>query len=281
MTATLFISIAAYREFELVNTVRDAIRQAASPGRPRFCICWQHSADESLDGLENDPRVDIIEVPHDRGQGVCWARNRIQQRYRGETYSLQIDGHHRFSQDWDQTLIDMLETLRAGGVAKPVLTGYLPAYDPDNDPAGRVQTPWFLGFDRFEPAGVVFMRPYTLPEPAGAPVATPFWSAHFSFSDGCFNTEVAIDPHGYFHSEEIGTAVRAWTSGYDFHTPHRVVLWHEYTRKRRICHWQDHDNWGRRNARGIARYRALVGVDDSPRVDLVPYLRTGAEAQPG
>jgi hypothetical protein len=269
---SIFISIAAYREFELVKTVRDAMARAGYPDRLQFCICWQRAPEESLDGLEHDPRIEIIDVPHMESQGVCWARNLIQRQYRGQTYAMQIDGHHRFAQDWDVRMIQMLEGLkRRPGVIKPVLTGYLPSYEPNRDPAGRNSRIWLYGFDRFEPSGVVFMRPYTPAMALTEPVVSRFWSAHFSFSDGCFHEEVMVDPHGYFHAEEIGTGVRAWTSGYDFFTPHETLAWHEYSRKGRVCHWDDHSDWGTRNARAIARYRALLGVDGTAMRDFAPY----------
>ena len=270
--SSIFISIAAYREFELVKTIRDAIDRARHADRLKFCICWQHSTEESLGGLELDPRVQIISVPHMESKGVCWARNLIQQQYRGETYAMQIDGHHRFAQDWDARAIKMLEGLkRQPGIRKPVLTGYLPSYDPQRDPEGRNGEVWLYGFDRFEPTGVVFMRPYVPPIEPKEPVPSRFWSAHFSFSDGCFNEEVTIDPHGYFHAEEIGTGVRAWTMGYDFFTPHETLAWHEYSRKGRTCHWDDHSDWGIKNAAAIARYRAMFGIDGTPVRNFDPY----------
>ena len=269
---SIFISIAAYREFELVKTLRDAMDRAQHPDRLQFCICWQRSPEESLDGLENDPRIQLIDVPHMESKGVCWARNLIQQQYRGQTYAMQIDGHHRFAPDWDVRIIKMLEDLkRRPGVMKPVLTGYLPSYDPNRDPAGRDEKIWLYGFDRIEPEGVVFMRPYTPEVAPKEPVASRFWSAHFSFSDGHFNEAVMVDPNGYFHAEEIGTGVRAWTLGYDFFTPHETLAWHEYSRKGRVCHWDEHSDWGRRHARAIARYRSLFGIDGTPIEDFAPY----------
>ncbi|MDX2170748.1 MAG: GlcNAc-transferase family protein [Deltaproteobacteria bacterium] len=271
MSPSIFVSIAAYREFDLVNTLRDCFAQAADPERLRVCICWQHEASESLQEFEADPRVDIIDVPYQESRGVCWARHEIQRRYDGSPYTLQIDGHHRFAPGWDAQLIDMIEQLRHKGVAKPILTGYVPGYDPWNDPAGRVRDVWGLGIDRFEGGGVVFMRPFVLPADLTEPVPCRFWSAHFSFTIGRFNEEVLIDPHGYFHGEEIVTCARAYTHGYDLFTPHRTLLWHEYSRKGRICHWNDHADWGLRNTRAINRYRRHLGVDGTVREDQSPY----------
>ncbi|MGE0521076.1 MAG: GlcNAc-transferase family protein [Candidatus Binatia bacterium] len=265
MKPTIFISIAAYREFDLINTLRDCFAQAADASRLRVCICWQRDAADSLAEFESDPRVDIIDVPYQESRGVCWARHLIQQRYGGETYALQIDGHHRFAPEWDRKLIDMVEQLRHQGVPKPILTGYVPGFDPWDDPNGRCQDVWGLGLDRFETGGVVFMRPFVPPARPTAPIPCRFWSAHFSFSLGRFNEEVVIDPSGYFHGEEIVMCVRAWTHGYDLFTPHETILWHEYSRKGRICHWNDHSDWGLRNARAINLYRRQFGVDGTPR----------------
>lgn len=271
MTPTIFISVAAYREFDLVQTLRDGFGQAADARRLRVCICWQRDEQDSLHEFASDPRVDVIDVPYADSRGVCWARNLIQQHYDGEAYTLQIDGHHRFAPQWDRKLIDMVERLRRDGIPKPILTGYVPGFDPWNDPGGRCGDVWGTGIDRFECSGVVFMRPFVPPTAPPAPLPCRFWSAHFSFTLGRFNEEVRIDPHGYFHGEEIVTGVRAWTSGYDLFTPHETVLWHEYSRKGRICHWNDHADWGTRNAKAIARYRRQFGVDGTQQETFEPY----------
>jgi len=268
---SIFISIAAYREFDLPETLRSLFTMADDVSRLAVCICWQRDVSESLGEWAHNPQIQLIDIPYQESRGVCWARHLIQQEYRGERYFLQLDGHHRFVPGWDTQLVDMLESLRAEGCAKPILTSYLPAFDPADDPGSRTTDLWLLGVDRFDESGVLFMRPYIPIDTPERPVPTRFWSAHFSFSDGKFVTDVPIDPEGYFHGEEIGTCVRAWTSGYDFFCPHRTLLWHEYTRKGRRCHWDDHADWTSRNTSALARYAQLVGLDGAPRCDFGPY----------
>src|SRR5579862_3283703 len=77
VTPTIFISVAAYREFDLVNTLRDCLAQADDAARLRICLCWQHADGDSLEGVESDPRVTVIDVPYAESRGVCWARNLI------------------------------------------------------------------------------------------------------------------------------------------------------------------------------------------------------------
>ena len=104
----IFVQIAAYRDPELVPTVQDCIAKAAGPDRLTFGICWQHAAGESIDPLLGDDRMRVIAVDASRARGPCWARNQLQRLYDGEEYTLQIDSHHRFAEDWDEFLVDSL-----------------------------------------------------------------------------------------------------------------------------------------------------------------------------
>ncbi|MET5020781.1 GlcNAc-transferase family protein, partial [Burkholderia pseudomallei] len=70
-----------------------------------------------------------IDVPYQQSRGACWARNLIQQRSGNERYTLQLDSHHRFSDGWDQQMVEMLESLRTFS-AKPLITAYLPGFTP-------------------------------------------------------------------------------------------------------------------------------------------------------
>lgn len=253
--------IAAYREFDLVPTLRDMTAMAADPDALRICICWQHTPDDSLAEFAADPRVDLIDVDHIDSQGMCWARNLIQLRWDGEPYTLGIDGHHRFVPNWDRALVERLTALQEQGIEKPVLGGYAPAFDPANDPAGRAREVWLTGVDRFEERGVLFMRPF-VPDPLPTvPVPARFWSGHFNFTVGPWNEEVPTDPNGYFHSEEIVMTVRSWTSGYDLFNPDRTILWHEYSRAQRVCHWDEHPDWTQMSDAAIADYKRLFRMD--------------------
>ena len=49
---TIFISIASYRDKELLPTIEDCLNQAKYPDRLRFGICWQHSKEDKWDTLD-------------------------------------------------------------------------------------------------------------------------------------------------------------------------------------------------------------------------------------
>lgn len=282
----IFIQIAAYRDPQLVPTIKDCIANAKWPENLVFCIAWQHADNENIDEIKSLPNVKIIDIPYMESKGACWARNQIQQMYDGEEYTLQLDSHHRFVKDWDELVIGMYKQLQEMGHKKPLITSYIPSFDPDNDPAGRTQVPWKMDFDRFIPEGAVFFLPAGIDDwkERTAPVPSRFYSAHFAFTTGQFCKEVPHDPQYYFHGEEISIAVRAYTWGYDLFHPHRIVAWHEYTRKGRTKHWDDHTgqtkdktedkkDWGERNAECHKRNRVLFSMDGEDRstINWGPY----------
>ncbi|KVM64669.1 hypothetical protein WJ58_32070 [Burkholderia ubonensis] len=307
MERTIFVQIASYRDPQLIPTLLDLIERAARPDQLRIVVCWQHALDETVgaffahgfsrwharyDGAfathtlsYRDAAIELIDVPYQQSQGACWARNLIQQQYRDERYTLQLDSHHYFVDAWDDRVIAMLESLRPRS-AKPLLTTYLPGFQPGNPRDTLEHVPTSLYFQRFMPEGVVSLRSDRLVnwQALTAPLPGAFYSAHFAFADGHFAVDVRHDPDYFFLGEEISIAVRAFTHGYDIYVPHRVLAWHEYTRANRVKIWQDHtpeaqasglvtENWEARNARSYERNRALLGVDGAPRdgIDFGPY----------
>jgi hypothetical protein len=169
----------------------------------------------------------------------------------------------RFAKNWDVEMISMIKQLQKKGYKKPLLTGYVSSFDPDNDPQGRVHEPWRMSFDRFIPEGAVFFLPETIPgwKELTEPVPARFYSAHYAFTLGQFSTEVQHNPEYYFHGEEISIAARAYTWGYDLFHPHKVLIWHEYTRKGRTKQWDDDKTWGNKNSQSHLLNRKLFGMD--------------------
>jgi hypothetical protein len=262
----IFIQIASYIDPQLLPTLRNCIAMSKYPENLSFSIAWQHSVDDEWDNLyeyKDDHRFKIIDIDYRDSKGACWARNALQQQYDGEKYTLQLDSHHRFVQNWDEELIEMYNTLKSKGIDKPLLTSYVSSFDPDNEPEGRNMNPWKMNFDRFIPEGAVFFLPASIDnhKELNEPIPSRFYSAHFAFTSGNFVLEVPHDPEYYFHGEEISVAVRSYTWGYDLFHPHKVVVWHEYTRKGRTKQWDDDSEWSKRNAQSHLRNRKLFEMD--------------------
>jgi hypothetical protein len=262
----IFIQIASYRDPQLIHTLESMLTNAKFPKNLRIGICRQYHPDDGFDNLDKykkDKRFRILDVLYTESKGVCWARNQVQQLYGGEEYTLQIDSHMRFEKDWDVEFIKMINQLQEKGFEKPLLTAYVSSFNPDNDPEGRVKEPWRMSFDRFIPEGAVFFLPETIPgwQELVEPVPARFYSAHFCFTLGQFSKEVQHNPEYYFHGEEISIAARAYTWGYDLFHPHKVLIWHEYTRKGRTKQWDDDKEWVNKNSHSHLTNRKLFGMD--------------------
>jgi hypothetical protein len=268
----IFIQIASYRDPELIKTIESAIENAKKPKNLVFAIARQFHPDDKFDDLskyDKDKRFKILNIPYLESKGACWARHLVQQLYDGEEYTLQIDSHMRFAPNWDDEMIKMIKQLQKKGYPKPLLTGYVSSFDPDNDPQARVQEPWRMTFDRFIPEGAVFFLPETIPgwQDLKEPVPSRFYSAHYCFTLGQFAKEVQHDPDYYFHGEEISIGARAYTWGYDLFHPHKTLIWHEYTRKGRTKQWDDDKKWVERNNFCHKKNRALFGMDNEEPMD--------------
>lgn len=261
MPADLYVQIPAYRDRELLPTLQDLVRTATEPGRLRVAVAWQFGEEEAHleDALRACPQVELTAIPAARSQGCNWARALLQQGWRGERYTLFLDSHHRFVPGWDATLVELLESQRAQGHAKPVITAYLPAYDPAREPLGR--EPHLYAIHAREREQGLLFRLRGEPVGSGVPPVRPFpahfVSLHCLFADGSFNREVAFDPAIYFFADEVAVALRAHTWGYALFHPHRVLGWHAYDRATRVTHWADHGGWQRHNEASCARLRAL------------------------
>ena len=162
----IFVQIASYRDPELIPTIKSCLENAKYPQNLVFGICRQFHPEDKFDDLteyEMDNRFRILNVPFEKTKGVCWARNQVQQLYNEEEYTLQIDSHMRFEKNWDEDMVKMIKQLQKKGHKKPLLTGYVSSYNPQNEPNGRVMVPWRMVFDRFIPEGAVFFftRNYT------------------------------------------------------------------------------------------------------------------------
>jgi Glycosyltransferase (GlcNAc) len=252
---TIFVSIASYRDCELVPTVLDCIAHAANPDDLRIVVCWQHAPDEDVAQLRDDPRVELIDVDYRDSQGACWARAEIMRRYAGEDFYCQVDSHTRWAPDWD---VRAQKMLAATGSPKPLLSTYPPEYRPGQEVDPHAH-PSKMVLDTFDDVLPVF-RAHQMSDPAELirPVRARFIGASFIFVGGEFVRDVPYDPDLYFIGEEITLALRAFTCGYDMFHPNEVLVYHHYLRDHRPKHWSDHDDqaptpWWRRDRRSRRR----------------------------
>ncbi|MEO0436662.1 MAG: GlcNAc-transferase family protein [Pseudomonadota bacterium] len=227
--ASIFISIASYRDQFLPGTIRSALEKAAHPERLSFGICWQADENETLDEWLDDPRFRIRRYPYQASLGYGWSRAEVQKLYAGEDYHLLIDSHSWFAEGWDINLIRQLEGKPS---ERPLLTTSSPPFSFDEN--GEVVIPW-AGTER---DGVPLMRCGLIP-PVGwidiqmsekrkseAHEKTPLICCNFLFTHGRWIREVPEDPAMINAAHESALALRTYTHGYDIYLPDSIQVWH-------------------------------------------------------
>ena len=259
MNEKIFIQIASYRDTQLFYTIQSAFKNSKYPENLVFCVCWQKDDTETLYEYENNPQVKLIKIPYEESLGACWARNQIQQHYNDEKYTLQLDSHHRFINNWDIILIEMYNQLKEKGHNKPLITTYLPSFNPEKDPEERCMEAWKIDFKEKTFDKQVLFIPSVIPnfKSLTEPVKAKFYSAHFAFTTGEFAKEVQHDPELYFTGEEMSITVRAFTYGYELFHPHKVIAWHEYTRSYRVKHWDNDTEWWKKDKHSKEHYLTI------------------------
>jgi hypothetical protein len=271
--STIFIHLPAYREPELIPTIKDAIAQAKYPKNLRFGICRQFNLKDDFDNIDEyrtDSRFKIVDIPYEQAKGLPYARARINELITDEDYILQLDSHHRFIKHWDIELISMHNQLEKKKF-KPILTGYLPYYNPFNDPVERTMEPWQQQFASFYPHGTIFIRPGGIKnwKDMKEPFHSRFISGHFAFARTAWAREIKHDPDIYFSGEELNLTVRSFTHGYDLFHPHKLVIWHATMREERNGKlvWDDQskrgENWWTAQDRARAKIRQLLRTEDN------------------
>ena len=244
---TIFIQIASYRDPELMPTIKDCILKAKYPGNLSFGICWQHSKDDIWDNLDEFatlPNFTIMDVLWKESRGLGWARSHTQKMWKGEKYTLQLDSHHRFIQHWDEVLIGMVALCNS---EKPIITTYGASYTP-GEPLQNIAPNKMIG-TKFTPYGTILFFPHSIENYTKyqKPIPARFVSGHFYFTLGKHCEEYKYDPDIYFAGDEISLSIRSFTMGYDIFHPHKLIVWHEYTRKGRVKHWDDFNESNKNN----------------------------------
>jgi hypothetical protein len=275
MSNTIFVSIASYRDKELIKTVNSCLSKAKYPENIKIGICWQYDEEEDTTVFDNNPQINISKIYWKDAKGsVCWARSLIQEKFfNGEEYYFQIDSHTLFAQDWDETLINMYNELPTD---KAVISVGPPYYYDLNADGAIPPEPWdenieVVGGIKFETVikkqkldsfgGGYFMYGFLPAEDISTPIPARHISAALLFTIGRWVREVPYDSNLYFHGEEGSLALRSFTNGYDLYNPNKFVIWHlKYEFQNRKRHWNtfDQEIVNQMQANNSQRYQKII-----------------------
>lgn len=273
----IFVQLASYRDHQLVPTMRDMLDKADKPQNLIFGICWQRHEEETLEEFADHPQVRYQTYHYSESKGLGWARAKVAELWEGEPFTLQLDSHHRFAPHWDTMLLeDYFDAATKSD--KPIVTTYLTPFEVvDYEEKGYdslKKLPCLMSQYEFSPDKLLMSMPWYIQdyESRTEVIRARTLSGHLIFTKSEFLKEVPYDPDIYFggYCEETTMSLRAFTHGYDFFSPYRQYIWHEYTRTGRPKHWDDHGKEsktdktsGERDVLGRKKTRQLFGIEDN------------------
>lgn len=279
--ASIFVSIAAYRDPQLPTTVRSLLENADHPERIFIGIFNQVHLQKDEDCLvHNHPQVLQHILDYKEAQGACWARGYVWNKLLGDQdFALQIDSHSRFAEGWDTTLLKMYAQLKDENA---VITHYPMGLDTEKNSLDPQMYTYF---------NVQSFRNTQLPDVTSGAIdlrhapatcsKTAFVAAGCMFGASRIFKQVPYDPYIYFHGEEITYAARLWTHGFNLYLPNQPFMWHDYKNlNKRPLHWQDHKEWRLKDMLAQQRCRHLMrikAVDDPRALQYLEHYGMGFE----
>jgi hypothetical protein len=248
----IFVSIASYRDDQLIKTLQSALKNAKYPNDLDFSVLTQDHPKKHPD-LEFVPNIKHLTMNYKDARGAGFARKVLMEEYDGQELFFQTDSHMRFAPNWDVRMITMLNEAQGLAKTKKVILSQFPApykiftngkeHYPEGDPfywsdpswtsVVRTNTDVWAGNREF-------MSDKTKP--------CPSWTvlAGYIFAPGNLALEVPYDERISFMGEELCFAIRAYTRGWKIYAPNEMLLWHFYSRKGRPKVWSQRDNLGRK-----------------------------------
>jgi hypothetical protein len=247
---TIFVSIASYRDRELVKTVDSLISQAKNPNGLHIGIYDQDYTNRWPDISSDKAKISHQKVHMKDARGAGFARKKCMEMYNGEDFFFQIDSHMRFAKDWDIKLIEMTKRLQEKN--QKIILSQFPApyqlwtngkeYFPQDDSIFWSDPSWtsVVFTYRSEWAGnreIMFDKT--------KPHLSYTILAGYVFSPGNLVEEVPYDERISFMGEELCFAFRAYTRGWDIYAPNEMLVWHFYNRKDHPKIWNQRDDIAR------------------------------------
>lgn len=250
-TGKIFVSVASYRDPELIKTIDSIISGAENPENLRIVVYEQNDpTDPSIEGKYD--QVTVIKDHYTKAKGPVVARAIIQKLYQNEEYYLQIDAHMRAIPKWDTILKHILRLLPEPAV----LTQYPPEYmrkrtGPEGTGTGGTYEEYI---DRTVVRSGLYIQGFGVKDrftriqsdiinnpDRHFPYTSKAWSACFSFSKGTLINDAPYDEtlEHLFFGEEMDITLRLFTRGYYFYSPHVTVFYTFFKRHLRRTYWQD------------------------------------------
>jgi hypothetical protein len=227
--SSIFVQISSYHDFELPRTIIDCLKKSSGKNIITFGvhIVYYEKDEIKLPDISN-LKYEKHKAPDNIGVGI--GRFNANELYSGEDYYLQIDSHMRFAQGWDEMFIGSYQKYLREGL-NPVLSAYPGGYEYEDYVAKINSDSPVVPFTDFIQELSFENDSYTPHQRAVENLENNIFTKSISAASMFSSGEIAkIKPNKkmFFWGEEILTAIRLYTSGYDLLLPETQNLYHLY-----------------------------------------------------
>lgn len=237
----VLVLIPAYRDVELSNTIKSALKNAEDPDNLYFGILNQYGP-ETRNILNlfrgGGKRFKILEVAWQEAQGEGWARHLLEELYRDEEFVLQTDAHMQFGKSWDKIAKDNLKQCKD---EKAILSSYPIKfeYGKNNETvieAGlRTRVELHPGKGKFNFESSII----NVPEEEHEMKKVLYATGGMEFYKGEMLEEIRWIKDIVFTGGEVVRSAVLWTHGYNVYTPVGLPIYHHYGRFGMHKFWED------------------------------------------
>lgn len=237
----IFVSIASYKDSQLINTINELFKNASDPNSIRVVVFNQTDfSSEDYKHDFGDYHVEMYSFDYQKTRGVSWVRSKIQEFIDNEKYYLQIDAHMLFAPEWDKKFVNYLNKCNS---IKPVLTFYPSAFDIEK---GKIQNNIIKneirGLNRYalSSLGISMNKQLcNLENGDNFPIPGTTIAAGFLFAPIEYVKEVPYDYNLFWNYEETDQTLRGFTNGWDFFGLPECLIWHKYNTTGTITHYKE------------------------------------------
>lgn len=245
---TIFISIAAYNDPQLIDTIKSAVSNAAKPERISFGVALQYYDEPDLSEFDN---IKTISYHPDTRPGIVRVRYNISKElYDGQDIYLQLDSHYQFSLGWDKKLAKTFKELEKRYQTDKVAVLPLEPYED-----GIMTSSWQLTLDEFQIPGYKVVHPH--PVNGKRQSYAEYHEIYFARAGQMafpkrFIEEVGLDPYSQVSLEIFMNSFRLLMSGYRIFQLNQKLTWQSDT-EYQVANWSTKDEKENRFKSSVVR----------------------------
>jgi hypothetical protein len=270
----IFISLAGYRDPDLINTVKSFYENAENKERLFFSLVSHEGPEINFDfSFIPNEQISYQKFDYRLADGACSGRHLanslLSEKYK---YFLHTDSHSRAKENWDNILIsEYLRCSKKWGTDY-IFTKYphgftrkwnedgtgIDLINKENETMNKVVAEWD------EQEYIYLLRWRDIQDLEYGDKVYGF-AANFAFGSVKAFIKVPYDPYLYFLGEEISLGIRLSVQGINLVAPAINAIYTNYDRdngKRGGFHWEDNSLWHLRDKFARIRLNQLFKLED-------------------